>query len=149
MNTRNKLKFIFCSVISSMFILALLFETDVLAIGCMAGDQQGEFLIVIFLQLLTLCLIPLALRLIRPNTTIKYIEVTQATAYYHRRATFRLVLLSLVFCLNTLFYYLLMIATLGYMALIVLVCLFFIIPTAGRYNKEINYYLVRVADLDE
>jgi hypothetical protein len=50
----------------------------------------------------------------------------------------RLGLLSVPMILNTLFYYLFMNVAFGYMAIILFLCLFFVVPTMDRCQSEVE-----------
>ena len=81
-------------------IAVLLCETDTLPVGVLSGrGGSDEFVLTMLMELLTLCAIPLALRLFR----------FKAIA-----------------------------ARLGYMAIILLLSLYFVLPTMARCEVEIN-----------
>ena len=55
---------------------------------------------------------------------------------YDCRAILRLVLLGLPLLLNTFAYYAFMGVPFGYMAIILFLCLLFVMPTRNRYERE-------------
>lgn len=149
MNTQNLLKIIFGSMIGCSLIVAVLFEGNFLPSGILVGNSQQEFFCTLFMELLTICMIPLALRLIRSGSKTVVRDQDALYIWYRKRAVLRVMMIGLPLFVNTLLYYLFMNVTFGYMALILLICMFFIIPTQARYLKEMGYYSVQVGEIDE
>ncbi|MDD7462109.1 MAG: hypothetical protein SO013_01985 [Prevotella sp.] len=149
MNTQKYLQNIFAGCIGLPLFAVLLFETDLLPGGCLAGEAQIEFLSVLLCELLTLGSIPVALRLIRPKNQKKITDISELNSFYRCRATWRLLLLGVPLLLNTLLYYLLMSPTLGYLSLILAACLFFVLPTQARVEQETQYYSSQSNTSDE
>lgn len=116
-------------------IIVVLYETESLADGVWATDKSLEFVIATVMELLTICLIPLALRLFK----FKHIhrQLHQAAEDVRRSSllrygSLRLNMLCLPLLVNTLLYYLFMNVAFGYMAIILLLCLFFVYPSMAR-----------------
>lgn len=149
MNTQNLLKVIFGCMIGCSLIVAVLFEGNFLPSGILVGNSQQEFFCTLFMELLTICTIPLALRLIRSGSKVVMRDQDALYIWYRKRAVLRVMMIGLPLFVNTLLYYLFMNVTFGYMALILLICMFFIIPTQARYLKEMGYYSVQVEEIDE
>lgn len=149
MNTQNLLKIIFGCMIGCSLIIAVLFEGNFLPSGILVGNSQQEFFCILFMELLTICMIPLALRLIRSGSKTVMRDQDALYIWYRKRAVQRVLMMGLPLFVNTLLYYLFMNVTFGYMALILLICMFFIIPTQARYLKEMGYYSVQVGEIDE
>lgn len=149
MNTQNLLKIIFGCMIGCSLIIAVLFEGNFLPSGILVGNSQQEFFCTLFMELLTICMIPLALRLIRSGSKTVMRDQDALYIWYRKRAVQRMLMMGLPLFVNTLLYYLFMNVTFGYMALILLICMFFIIPTQARYLKEMGYYSVQVGEIDE
>lgn len=149
MNTQNLLKIIFGCMIGCSLIIAVLFEGNFLPSGILVGNSQQEFFCTLFMELLTICMIPLALRLIRSGSKTVMRDQDALYIWYRKRAVQRVLMMGLPLFVNTLLYYLFMNVTFGYMALILLICMFFIIPTQARYLKEMGYYSVQVGEIDE
>lgn len=149
MNTQNLLKIIFGSMIGCSLIIAVLFEGNFLPSGILVGNSQQEFFCTLFMELLTICMIPLVLRLIRSGSKTVMRDQDALYIWYRKRAVQRVLMMGLPLFVNTLLYYLFMNVTFGYMALILLICMFFIIPTQARYLKEMGYYSVQVGEIDE
>lgn len=116
-------------------LLVLLYETDIFLSGTSTDNKSAEFLTVTFMELLTICLIPLSLRLFK----FKHIHRQLATGKASKLlvwGTLRMVLLCLPMMVNTLLYYLFMNVAFGYMALIGLISLTFIYPNMQRCISE-------------
>lgn len=149
MNTQKYLQIIFAGCIGLPLFAVLLFETDLLPSGCLAGEAQIEFWGVLLCELLALGCIPVALRLIRPKSQKNITDLSELDSYYRCRATWRLLLLGVPLLLNTLLYYFLMSPALGYLSLILAACLFFVIPTQARVEQETQYYSSQSNTSDE
>ena len=130
MRTQQALNILFYASIALSLAIALLFETDTLIGGWWADNRSADFLCTTILELFSLCAIPLAFRLVRPGRS----NVDRMS--YERRALLRLLLLCLPLFINILMYYAFMGVHYGYMALILLLCLFFVVPTKKRYERE-------------
>ena len=61
----NRLKVLFWASIAVSLVLVLLFETNVLLPGALADEVSVQFVVVTLLELLTICCIPLAVRMFR------------------------------------------------------------------------------------
>ena len=127
----------FCASIAICVLLVFLFETDILPIGTLTEAKSSEFVMSVIMELLTLCVIPLALKLFK----FKNIH-TQLTEGKHLSllswGLIRLCLLAVPMILNTVLYYLYMNVAFGYMGIILFLCLFFIIPTMDRCNSDVK-----------
>lgn len=127
----------FCASIAICVLLVFLFETDILPIGTLTEAKSSEFVMSVIMELLTLCVIPLALKLFK----FKHIH-TQLTESKHQSllswGLIRLCLLAVPMILNTVLYYLYMNVAFGYMGIILFLCLFFIIPTMDRCNSDVK-----------
>jgi hypothetical protein len=97
--------------------------------------DSGCFLVQILMQLITICVIPVALRLFKFKKIHESL-ISQPERALAKWAGIRIHMLCLPMVLNILFYYLTMSAGFGYMAIILFLCLFFIVPTMGRCVAE-------------
>ena len=125
----------FYSIVVTAILLVLLFESNVFSTGLYADNKPADFLFTTILEVLTICCIPLALRLIKDKTMKKY-DVPRRMQIYRRKAMLRLLLLGCPLLVNTFLYYLFMNVAFGYMAIILFLCLLFIIPTKERQQRE-------------
>ena len=133
--TRNTLMVIMLGSIAISLLMVILYETDTFMSGTYTGNKNAEFLTVSCMELLTICLIPLSLRLFK----FKHIHTQLTTGGAPKLlawGTLRMVMLCLPMIVNTLLYYLFMNVTFGYMALIGLICLTFIYPNMQRCISE-------------
>ena len=65
-NVKNTLTVLLWTVLALALIVVVLFETDVLMFGYYAGSgEQAEFLLTTMMELLTLAVIPLSLKLFK------------------------------------------------------------------------------------
>ena len=129
------LQIIFYSIVVTAILLVLLFENNVFSTGLYADNKPADFLFTTIMEILTICCIPLALRLIKDKTMEKY-AVPRRMQIYRRKAMLRLLLLGCPLLVNTFLYYLFMNVAFGYMAIILFLCLLFIIPTKERQQRE-------------
>jgi len=129
------LQIAFYSIVVPAILLVLLFESNVFPTGLYADNKAADFLFTTIMEILTICCIPLALRLIKDKTMKKY-DVPRRMQIYRRKAMLRLLLLGCPLLINTFLYYLFMNVAFGYMAIILFLCLLFIIPTKERQQRE-------------
>ena len=120
MNTEKKLRNLLIVTVTVPLLAAIVYECDVLPTGVFAGNAQEEFLTVTFMELLTIVMIPLALRLFKGK-----VEEGDTTAL-KKWGSLRILMITVPLLLNTMGYYLFMNTTFGYMALILLICLPFV-----------------------
>lgn len=118
------------------FLIVLLFETGVLEQGTATGSSQQEFVITVFMELLTLLQIWLALRLFKFRMVHDDLMARKETAL-RKWGVLRLELLLLPMVANALFYELFMNTTFGYLAIIQLICLPFVYPSLARCESEV------------
>ena len=117
-HTRNVLMLVLGIAVAVSLIVVVLYESDTLPV-----------------ELLTLCVIPLALRLFRFKTVAA--RLTSADELL-RWGMIRMLMLCLPMVANTLLYYIYMNVAFGYMAIILLLSLCFVLPTMARCEAEMN-----------
>lgn len=125
MNTEKKLRNLLIVTVAVPLLAAIVYECDVLPTGVFAGNAQEEFLAVIFMELLTIVMIPLALRLFKAKDVERKVEEGDTSAL-RKWGALRILMITVPLLLNTMGYYLYMNTTFGYMALILLICLPFV-----------------------
>lgn len=114
--------------------IVAVFETNLLPVGLLTiGDGSDEFVAVTVMEILTLAAIPFALRMF--HFTLVAEALPYDTALY-RWGMFRMMLICLPMVVNTVGYYLYMNVAFGYMAIILFLCLAFIMPTKARCEAE-------------
>lgn len=119
-------------------LLVILFESDILPVGWESAYGSKEFFIAVAMELISICAIPLALRLFKFKRVHR--ELTDDPDNREKNllkwGSCRLGLLCLPLFLNTLFYYMFMNVAFGYMGIILALCLFFVYPSLRRCNDE-------------
>ena len=131
------LQIAFYSIVVPAILLVLLFESNVFPTGLYADNKAADFLFTTIMEILTICCIPLALRLIKDKTMKKY-DVPRRMQIYRRKAMLRLLLLGCPLLVNTFLYYLFMNVAFGYMAIILFLACFFVFPSQERCEQEYN-----------
>lgn len=122
--------------IAVSLVIVILFETDVLLPGVLADNTTDEFLTVSCMEIITVCMIPLALRLFR------FCKVSSELKSGHRQAlvkwgSLRMAMLCVPMMANTLMYYLYGFnVAFSYMGIICLICLPLIYPSTSRCANE-------------
>ena len=134
---QKKLMIAFCASIAVCALLVVLYETDILPIGIYTESKSSEFVWTVIMELLTLCVIPLALKLFKFKQIHTQLIERKAQALLPWGLA-RLGLLAIPMLLNTLLYYLYMNVAFGYMGIILFLCLFFIIPTMDRCQSDVK-----------
>lgn len=134
--TRRRLTILFCAPLALCVAFVVLFEADILPCGLLAAtDDTAEFVATAAVEAVTICLIPLALRLFRFAAVARSLTDTAALL---RWGTLRLLMLSIPLVVNTLLYYLYMSAAFGYLAIILALCMIFVVPTRARCEAELR-----------
>lgn len=135
--TKNILMAEMLASIALAVALVVLYETDTLLPGAFAGMGNEGFIVLALMELATICLIPLALRLFKFKAVGGKLVASGAKSLLVW-GSLRMAMLCLPLVANTLLYYLFMDVAFGYMALICLVCLTFIYPSAARCANEVG-----------
>lgn len=135
-HTYNVLNAIFWTSLSVSLAMVVLFETSILPDGvCHTATGSSEFVWATLMELLTLCTIPMALRLFRFGSVAKRLVSSDALC---RFGSIRLLMLCVPMVVNTLLYYMYMNVAFGYMGIILFLSLFFVMPTAKRCEEEVR-----------
>lgn len=117
------------------FLLVLLYETEILEPTNLAGDVTLVYVITVAMELLTIAVIPVALKLFSFKAIRRQLVTRKGDALLPL-GTARLNMLSLPMLINTFMYYQTMAPAFGYMAIILFLCLFFVYPSDGRCEDE-------------
>ena len=125
MTVEKYLRNLFWGTVAVPLLIATVYECDVLPTGVFAGKAQEEFLAVIIMELLTIVMIPLALRLFKAKDVERKVAEGDTLAL-RRWGALRILMITVPLMLNTIGYYLFMNTTFGYMALILLIDLPFV-----------------------
>lgn len=97
---------IFLTSIAVGLVIVVLFENDLLPCGIMISDDKSvEFVVATIMELLTICVIPVALKLFRFKRISKLLTSAEALSKW---GTIRLLMLCVPMIVNTVFYYMFM-----------------------------------------
>lgn len=129
--TLNLLRSLFMATAGMAVVVAALYELDILPSGVLVDRPQDEFLWTIAMELVTIVLIPTALRLFKTKDVERRLDEGNVKAF-KTWSVVRILMITLPLLANTLLYYLFMNTTFGYMALILLICLPFIYPATRK-----------------
>lgn len=131
------LKSLFFIPIIFSLLIAICCETNLIEVGAGVSDNKtSEIIILGIMELLTLCSIPLALRLFKFKRIENKLKGSQHSLL--RYGTIRILMLAPLLLLNTTFYYYYVVPTFGYLAIIILLAMVFIFPSTSRCNNEIE-----------
>jgi len=119
-------------------LLVILFESDILPVGWESSYGSKEFFIAVVMELMTICAIPLALRLFKFKRVHRALTADQENRERNllKWGSYRMGMLCIPMLLNTLFYYMFMNVAFGYMGIILALCLFFVYPSLRRCHDE-------------
>ena len=117
--------------------MAVAGEMNWLPVGKWQDNSNLEFIVLTVMELALICLIPLALRLFKFKK-IKQQLVENGEPALIKWGLIRLDMLIFPMFLNTLFYYLFGNNSFGVMAVILLLCLFFVYPSKKRCKTEVE-----------
>ena len=121
-------------------VYALLHETGVLSQGALASDAQMEYIFQTIGILMTIVLIPFALRIFNLNLVkrIQELPLQQALKSYRIWADVRLALLVVPALINLQFYYLTLNNTGLFCAAMSLIASLFCVPSESRIKNELD-----------
>lgn len=119
--------------ISVMFVV--LYECNMLLPGGLEMDDQGHYIMLAIVELITLAVIPLCLYLFRTKGIRRQLS-QQPTQSLMRFGILRLIILGAGLVTNTLLYYMSMTPSYGYLAIILAIAMTFIYPSKNRCEKE-------------
>lgn len=124
----------FFMVIVALLLVAL-YETEILEPTDMASDATLMFGILTMMELITIIVIPLALKMFSLKAVHRKLVLRKGDALLPW-GTARINMLCLPMLINTFMYYQTMSPAFGYMAIILVLCLFFVYPSIGRCIEE-------------
>ena len=129
------LTLVFVSLVAVALALVALYESGVLESGALADSKQTEFVAMTAMELTTLVAAFLGLRLFK-FPKIHADLITRKEPAMLMWGMLRLLVLEVPMVVNTYLYYMFMNPTFGYLAIILLLCLPFVMPTVGRCIDE-------------
>ena len=138
---RSHLLYTFWSFIALSVLIVFVFETDLMPSGVGAEEKSLDFVLLSVMELVTICLIPLALRLFKfSGVRRRLLTGTEDDRAQHLLpwGVARMILLCVPILINTLSYYWFLNVAYGYMSIIGLLCLVFVYPSLQRCHDEIS-----------
>ena len=137
--TRNILLVLFCAILALntlIYILGEFVQADMAFLG--DTSRQTRFIVSTLMILLTMCLLPLSLRLFKFKS-IQDNLLKQRHKALLKWGTLRLATMGLLLTANTVLYYAFEFeSAYGYLALVVLLCMPFVMPTMNRCKAEVE-----------
>ena len=130
----------FLGVWTAPLLLVVLYETGLYQEGLLAGNAQMEYILQSVSILLTIGLIPFALRMFNMNLVkrIKDLPLQQALKSYQTWSLLRLALLFVPAIMALSFYYLTMNTTNLFCACMALIATLFCVPSESRIKNELD-----------
>ena len=130
----------FLGVWTAPLLLVVLYETGLYQEGLLAGNAQMEYILQSVSILLTIGLIPFALRMFNLNLVkrIKELPLQQALKSYQTWSLMRLALLFVPAIMALSFYYLTMNTTNLFCACMTLIATLFCVPSENRIKNELD-----------
>lgn len=117
-------------------IIIVLYESGTLLAGYLQDNANAEFLSVTCMEIVTICMIPLSLKMFKWKKVSASLKNDDGRALI-KWGTLRMAMICIPMMLNTLFYYLFGFnVAFGYMGIIGLICLAFIYPSTSRCVNE-------------
>lgn len=135
--TKNILSAVMYACIIISVAISVLHENDTIIPGWLSGNPNSEFISVSVMEILTIVLIPLALKLFKFRIVADELSSRGATGLV-KWGSIRMCMICVPMIFNTLLYYAFMKVAFGYMAIICLICLIFIYPSTKRCTSEIS-----------
>lgn len=130
------LKSLYTASVAICVIIILLFETDILMIELSEGGESTEFYCLMMAELLTICVVPIALWMFRAKRIKKSLVADKEKAL-QKYGSIRIMMLAVPMIANTLLYYIFMLPSFGYLAIILFLSLFFVLPTKERCIQDV------------
>ncbi len=131
----KKLTLVYILLAAIALAIVALYELDVLESGVLADSKQTEFVALTVMELSTLAMAFLGLRLFK-FPMIHTQLVTEKEPAMLKWGLLRLFVLEVPMIVNTYLYYMYMNPTFGYLAIILLLCLPFVFPSESRCIAE-------------
>ncbi|MFQ7114635.1 hypothetical protein [Hallella bergensis] len=134
---RKTLSILFAVPIFLSLIIVLLYECDLLISGEMERDAVLEYQLVGTMELITICLIPLALRLFKFKFVHRQI-IDDSVKGMKKWGILRIAMIAIPMLVNTFLYYQFVNVAFGYMGIIGLLSLVFVYPSEERCRREMG-----------
>ncbi len=115
--------------------IIILYENDLLLSGSWHDNKIDEYYVAIVMELVTICLIPLSLRLFKFRSVKQDLQTSEGLML-RKWGSVRLLMLTLPMMVNCWLYYQFMNVAFGYMGIIGLLSLCFVYPSKARCSQE-------------
>lgn len=133
--TNKILQTVFYVSLAVSLIMVVLFESDTILPGILAAYGRDEFIVATTMELITICAIPVVLRIFKFGFVKRRVQADGEKAM-RSWSLMRMLVLCVLMVVNTLLYYVFMNVAFGYMAIITFLCVFFIFPSTDRLKRE-------------
>ena len=127
----------FWCAIGMVALVVILGECNIVPFERFDGGDKTEFYLLTFMELLTIAMIPLALRLFKFRK-VKTQLAEQRENALTKWGVIRMDMLCIPLFINVVLYYVYQHAAFGYLAIILFLCLFFVYPSKARCQAELN-----------
>lgn len=136
--TVKNLRMLFLCSITVALIIVLLYETEILLPGALALNNRLCFVVATIMELLTIAIIPFALRLFKFRKVNGKLTESETTRWDNllKYGSVRILLLAIPMIINVVCYYLFTLTAFAYMAIILFLCMFFVYPTVDKCIAE-------------
>lgn len=131
----KQLTFVYILLAAIALAIVALYEFGVLESGVLADSKQTEFVALTVMELTSLAAAFIGLRLFKFRMIHNEL-VTNSEPAMLKWGLLRLLILEVPMIVNTYLYYIYMNTTFGYLAIILLLCLPFVMPTESRCLAE-------------
>ena len=131
----KQLTFVYVLLVAIALVIVVLYELDVLESGALADSKQTEFVALTVMELTSLAAAFIGLRLFKFHKIHDELVCLKEHAML-KWGLLRLLILEVPLVVNTYLYYMYMNPTFGYLAIILLLCLPFVMPTESRCLSE-------------
>ena len=131
----KQLTFVYILLAAIALAIVALYEFGVLESGVLADSKQTEFVALTVMELTSLAAAFIGLRLFKFRMIHNEL-VTNSEPAMLKWGLLRLLILEVPMVVNTYLYYIYMNTTFGYLAIILLLCLPFVMPTESRCLAE-------------
>lgn len=130
---QRQLALVFAAYVLVSLVVVILGETNTIEVGVLSEQKVPEFYIAIVMELFTLCVIPVSLKLFKFKFVYRKLTSLDRMKPW---ALCRLSMLGIPMMINTVLYYLFYNVAFGYMGIILFLSMLFVVPTRQRCLDE-------------
>lgn len=135
----KQLTFVYVVLVAVALAIVAIYELGLLESGVLADSKQTEFVAMTVMELTSIGAAFLGLRLFKFHMIHDELVCLKESAML-KWGMLRLLILEVPMVVNTYLYYMYMNATFGYLAIILLLTLPFVMPTESRYIDETSEF---------